>query len=468
MDRLHPCRRGRRFLAFLGLVGRAPRALPLVVVLVAASGCDGIPSPGEATRLQDSAARPNVLVISFDALRADALGVYGSSSRATPNIDAFARRASVYSNAYSAAPVTPTSFASLFSGQYPTRAFRGWQFVPTTSLAQYFSNAGYQTAAFVNNVQLAPERSFGVGFETYEWRRNDPDPRVLDEALRWLENRDRRRPLFFWLHLLRPHAPYRAREEAAHLYREDDHGRFATGSGPTFATSEPHEVRRIEDLYRGEVWEADRLFGRFERAIRRLGLTANTIVVLTADHGEELGEHGGFQHGRLYEEHLRVPLILFDPAAEPRVIDGTVRARAVDLLPTLLEIAGIEPEEGLAGRSLLTAREDEQEPSPVVAISMTAYPKETSLSLLAGDHKLILNCRPTRSVELYDLGRDPAERADVQADHPSATRRLLGTLRKVIGKRPCRIAEEAQIGGSPTRPLDAESIEALRSLGYLD
>lgn len=431
-------------------------------------GCDGFPSAGGSPPQETPDSRPDVLVISFDALRADALGAYGSQRGATPNIDRFARRSSVYSRAYSAAPVTPTSFASLFSGQYPTRVFRGWEFVPTTSLAQYFSDAGYQTAAFVNNVQLTPERDFDVGFDTYEWRRNAPDSQVLDEALRWLENRDRRRPLFFWLHLLRPHAPYKVREEAAHLYHESDHGRFAAGSGASFETTEPHEIRRIEDLYHGEVWEADRLFGRFQRAIQRLGLAADSIVVLTADHGEEFGEHGRFQHGRLYEEHLRVPLILFDPAAEPRVIDGEVRARAVDLLPTLLDVAGIEPEAGLDGGSLRMATEDDQEPVPVIAVSMTGYPDETALSLLEGDDKLILNCRPSRSVELYDLRRDPAEGRDVHVDQPSVTRRLLGTLREVVGERPCRVAEEAQMGRSQTTQLDDESIEALRSLGYLD
>lgn len=466
MDRL--AQRGdRRYSGSIGLFGAAARTVPLVVVLIAGSGCDGLP-PHEASRQERAAGRPNVLVISFDALRADALGVYGSQREATPNIDRFARQSSLYSSAYSAAPVTPTSFASLFSGQYPTRVFRGWQFAPTTSLAQYFSDAGYQTAAFMNNVQLAPERGFDVGFETYEWRRSGPDSQVLDEALRWLENRDRRRPLFLWLHLLRPHAPYRAREEAEHLYRERDHGRFVKSSGASFRTTKPHEIRRLVDLYHGEVWEADLLFGRFERAIRHLGLLTNSIVVLTADHGEELGEHGGFQHGRLYEEHLRVPLILFDPAIEPRVIERDVRARGVDLLPTLLDFAGIEPEEGLDGGSLRLVTADAQGLGPVIAVSMTGSPNETAWSLLQGDHKLILDCLPTRNVELYDLRRDPAERSDVHAAHPSATRRLLGTLREVVGKRPCRVAEEAQMGHSQTRRLDVESIEALRSLGYLD
>jgi arylsulfatase A-like enzyme len=373
----------------------------------------------------------------------------------------------VFPSSHSAAPVTPTSFASLFSGHYPTRVFRGWKFEPTTSLADYFSDAGYQTAAFVNNVQLAPERGFDLGFEAYHWRRNDPDPRVLDEALRWLENRDRRRPLFFWLHLLRPHAPYIAREEAEHLYRERDHGRFESTTGGKFQSAKPHEIRRIEDLYYGEVWEADRLFGRFERGLRRLGLWTDSIIVLTADHGEEFREHGGFQHGRLYEEHLRVPLILYAPPAQPHVREN-VRARAIDLLPTLLDLAGIEADEGLDGESLLQARDDEGEPAPVIAVSMTGYPEETSLSLLQGDHKLILNCLPNRRVELYDLQRDPGERRDVHVGELAATRRLLATLRESIGRRPCRAAEEAQRGYSATRSLDDESVEALRSLGYLD
>lgn len=457
----------RRFRGLGGSLRRGLLGLLTLVALVGSTSCENMRSDRESGKPElPVQSDVNVLVISFDALRADALGAYGNQRGATPNIDAFAEQAFVYNRAYSSAPVTPTSFASLFSGQHPTRVFLGWEFVPQSSLAQYFEEAGYQTAAFVNNVQLAPERGFGTGFETYEWRRNDPDAQVLHEALEWLERRDRDKPLFFWLHLLRPHAPYRARSGAEHLYHESDHGRFATTTGGAFETTKPNEIRRIEDLYYGEVWEADRLFGRFKESVEQLGLLDDSIVVLTADHGEEFGEHGGFQHGRLYEEHLRVPLLLYHPAVQRQVVRRNITARSVDLLPTLLDITGLEHDEELDGQSLRLVKPGEQ--GPVIAVSMTDYPNETSLSLVDGSYKLIVNCLPTRSAELYDLRRDPGEQTDLHADDPSETRRLLWMLREAVGDRPCRTAVEAQRGRSVTRELDEESIEALRSLGYID
>lgn len=405
----------------------------------------------------------NILVVSFDALRPDVLGAYGGARNATPNMDEFAEESLVFTNAYSVAPVTPTSFAAAFTGFLPTRVFHAWKLRGPGTLAGRLSDAGYHTAAFVNNVQLAPERGFDRGFDHYVWSRNDADEKVLAKAKEWLEDTSQF-PVFLWLHFLTPHAPYQARPEASHLYRTEPSGRFSKSTGHKFEATGSEELSRIEDLYLGEVWRADRLFGDFVSHLRRIGLWDTSIVVLTSDHGEELGEHGGFQHGRLYEEHLRIPFIVHHPVMDrPRRLEG--RVRNVDFLPTFLHAAGHPVRDVLDGR-VLTESSSPTAP-PLVAISMTGAEKRW-VSITEGSRKLIVACGPERRAELYDLQVDPAEQADLAREQPTVVRELLTTLRTILGGAPCDVLREAARGRAPTAGLDDESIEALRALGYLD
>jgi len=404
----------------------------------------------------------NVIVVSFDALRQDALGVYGSSRGATPFMDEFAAESFVFSNAYSVAPVTPTSFAAAWSGLLPSRVFHHWQLKATSTLASRMREAGYRTQAILNNVQLTPERGFDVGFDGYDWHRNDPDEKILEAAKLWIEDRGDR-PFFLWVHFLAPHAPYQYRPEAAHLYRETEVGRFSKTTGVTFETSDPAELVRVQDLYFGEVWMADRIFGDLVGHLKDAGLLDSSIVVLTSDHGEEFAEHGGFQHGRLYEEHLRVPLIIRHPKGEGRVVEG--RVRNVDLMPTLLHAIGEPVADALDGRVIEVPASEE--PPPLIAISMTGA-EERWVSLSTSSRKLILTCMPERGAELYDLASDPAELDDLATADPRSVRELLTTLGTLLGGDPCTAIQEAVRGTAQTVGLDPESVEALRALGYLN
>lgn len=412
----------------------------------------------------------NLLVISFDALRPDVLGAYGGTRGASPHIDRFAERSLVFEHAYSVAPVTPTSFAAVFSGFLPTRVFHAWRFRAPETLADRLSHSGYHTAAFLNNVQLTPKRGFDVGFDEFFWSRNDPDEEVLQRVEDWLTAAPPK-PLFLWVHFLAPHAPYRARPEAAHLYRDIEPGRFVKSTGGLFEAKDAGEQGRIYDLYLGEVWRADRNFGRLIDHLRKLDLWGSSIVVLTSDHGEEFGEHGGFQHGRVYEEHLRVPLILHHPrlTAGERI---TTRVRNVDLLPTLLQAVGHPVHEPLDGRVIPQASASSSTLSsatapPLVALSMTGE-DERWVSITEETMKLIVTCRDRRrSYELYDLGTDPGERLDLAREHPPTVRRLLRALQTLLGGPPCKVIDQAIQGRKVTVGLDAEDVEALRALGYV-
>ena len=189
----------------------------------------------------------NVIVVSFDALRADALGVYGSSRETSPAIDEFARGSLVFDSAHTSAPVSPTSFAAAFTGMLPWRVFRAWNLDYSNTLARQFADAGFETGAFINNVHLSPERHFDTGFQTYDFHKNDPDEEILENALSWFgEHSDER--LFAWVHFLSPHAPYDYRDFATHLYDETYEGRFSKTTGGLFDADAPEDIRRIKDL----------------------------------------------------------------------------------------------------------------------------------------------------------------------------------------------------------------------------
>lgn len=403
----------------------------------------------------------NVLIISFDALRADSLGLYGYPKETSPNLDAFARRSLVFDHAYTSAPVTPTSFASAFSGLLATRVFHAWKFVAEDTLAGRLRDAGYTTAGIFNTVQLTPERGFDRDFGHYVWVRNNPDDVFLDQATAWLFDHHEDRPLFAWIHFLSPHAPYVHRPEAEHLYAPGYDGPFAQTTGVKFEATDAADAARIRDLYDGMVHYSDSLFGKLIERVERMGLLQDTVVVVTTDHGEEFLERGGFQHGKLYEEHVRVPLLIY----HPRVGLGTrtdVLFSNVDLLPTLLSMVGHPSDGRYDGIDLLRV---ERPPDWWFGVSMTG--PERYFAARRGPRKLILTCTPERRSELYDLAADPGELHDISADDELATRSLEQRLEHVLHGDPCDVLQRAVRGKNATVGLDDESIRALEALGYL-
>ena len=457
---------------------RRPKVIPapviclLPVLLLSVLGCqqrDGQisePEPSQPAAFEQLQAalpkRPgvNVIFVSYDALRADVLGAYGHPRRTSPRIDAFAKESVVFERAYTVAPVTPTSFASAFTGLLPTRVFHAWKLVSEDTLAKRFSDAGYLTAGFINNAQLTPERSFDTGFDHYDFFSSRGDPAVLKSALTWLgEHRDQR--IFAWIHFLTPHAPYEYREFASHLYDPDYEGEFKTTTTSRFDTDDPKEIARIKSLYEGEVFFADRLFGKLEDGLSEMGLLENSIVVLTSDHGEEFKEHGRFQHDRLTEEHVRIPLIVRHPEARP--LRSEVLVSNVDFLPTFLSLAGVEPEGDFDGRDWTRIS---KEPEWVAGVSMTSG-KERWLSLRHGNHKLIQTCLPDTRRELFDLVGDPGELINLADQEPAMVRKLFREMEVLLGGAPCSVMQAAVQGADPTVGLSQENVEALRALGYI-
>jgi arylsulfatase A-like enzyme/predicted Zn-dependent protease len=407
---------------------------------------------GDAGRPRE-AGKLNVVLISIDTLRADRLGCYGFAGVRTPAIDDLARRGVRFERCVAQTPLTLPSHTTLLTGMSPirhgVRDNGGFFAAPELrTLAEVFKDDGYRTGAVVGAYVLDSKWGLDQGFDSY-FDRFDTDRRqgfsvadvqrrageVIDEAVRWLgEKRDG--PFFLFLHLYDPHTPY----DPPPPFREEYQGK----------------------PYLGEIAYADAEVGRLMRFLANEGLEATTAVVLCSDHGESLGEHGEDTHGFfVYEETVRVPLIVAGPAVSGR---GVVRPETVslsDVMPTILDLAGLPRPPEVEGRSLapLIGGKGGGE---AVAYSETFYPRfhygwNEVKSYRAGNYKLILSPGP----ELYDLAADPEESRDLAAARPDTVADLEKGL-KEFERLAAQGRKEAEV-----RPVDAETREKLASLGYV-
>ena len=321
------------------------RLLCVLFFVLALGGCRQ-PASGPAPVARE---HPNVLLVTIDTLRADHLGSYGAANALTPSLDALAKRGVQFSTALAHVPLTGPSHASILTGHTPPgHGFRnngGYVLAPTLrTAAEDFKQAGYRTAAFVSAFPLDRRFGFNRGFDVYEDhlprgndRRRTPYVErhagaTTDAALRWLaapSHDGKRGPWFMWVHYYDPHAPYEPPADLAERFR----------SAP----------------YDGEIASVDRELARVLKAVEQSGDLGRTVVLVTADHGESLGEHGEGAHGLfVYDATIRVPWIMAGPGIGQGRVSPTV-ARLIDVLPTLHDYAGLPPRTGMEGRSLRPA-----------------------------------------------------------------------------------------------------------------
>jgi arylsulfatase A-like enzyme/tetratricopeptide (TPR) repeat protein len=399
------------------------------------------------------AARPDVLLVTIDTLRADRLGCYGHAGAATPHLDGLAARGARFETAVAHAPLTTPSHASILTGLTPPRhgvrdngrALVGG--VPT--LAEAFRAAGYATGAFVSAFPL--DRRFGLdrGFDRYDDRLphgddprrasyvERPGPATTAAALAWIDGQPAGRPWFVWVHYFEPHSPY--------------------------DPPEPFRARLTGRPYDGEVAAVDAEVGALVERAQRRSPGRPPIVLVTGDHGESLGEHGEETHGVfVYDATLRVPLILAGPGVPVVVVSGGA-ARGVDVAPTLMDLAGLLPPATIDGRSLRPALAGGTVPDePAYGESLFTHLNLGWAPLRAwrrGRFKLVDAPRP----ELYDLSADPREAHDVAAAHPE----VVDTLRRELGAA-LAAAERTKTSPGPTTPYpDRDTAARLAALGYL-
>ena len=436
-------------------------------------------------------------MVSIDTLRADHVGAYGYARDTTPFLDALAEDGVVFSRAWAHSNWTVPSTASLLTGLYPSGHGAGiagevreladdtpiLQIRPgVETLAGRLRAAGFRTAMLSANPFLFGR--FSDGFEVAQVGRAPADE-LTDSALRWLEE-TRGERFFLYLQYMDLHQPIEPPPRYAELFpvdegteRSPEHGDWSYGNlqtaedldDPSFRSYSAHRTA----LYDGALRWIDDELRRLDAALARTGRAEETLLVVTADHGEELWdhalaeratggdprEHWGIGHGHsMYEELLRVPLIVHGPGVAARPPDDCT-ARQVDVLPTLLDLLGLEPVTGLPGRSLAPRLRAGEPPDceavPVVAES-PAYGPDAKAVVWDG-RKLVV--RSDGVVQLFDLRTDPGETRDLAAADPATVRALRAILRRELGSAD---------GAAPSDAIeiDDETRRQLRALGYLE
>lgn len=466
-----------------------PRLGALLAFLIAASSAcseGGAPpsSPVRATR-----ERPSVLLIAVDTLRADRLGCQGNRRGLTPKIDALAAEGVRFEQAFSHAPWTLPSFASIFTSLLPQEHGAGGSVMPGQgfrALAERFEtwperlrDSGWTTHAIVNVDFLGPSFGATQGFATVDasFSENNRDMRdaraTTDAALAWLRSHGEQ-PFVLFVHYFDPHAeyappqPWRARF-AAPEDREStafEFGRRDQVVGHRAGVRRLPEaaIRRAEQLYDGEVAYTDSEIGRLLEALDASGRAETTLVLVTADHGEEFFDHGDYEHGHtLYDELLHVPWILRQKGRlAPRTITAPVGL--ADLGPTVCGLLGIAPRARLAGhdRSAAVLGAREASAAPLLAYgSFWGAPLE---SLRDAEYTLIKRPEPggKERLELYHWSVDPREQDDLAARDATRRDRMrqdLALLGEVLSKKGAGAGTEVV--------LPPEEHDRLRALGYI-
>ena len=409
--------------------------------------------PACSSKAPADAAGLNLLVITLDTTRADAVGLYGNPHGVTPRIDELGRSGIVFENCYTPVPLTFPAHCSLFTGRYPvghTVRNNGTYVLPAseTTLAALFKARGYDTAAFVASFTVSGKFGLARGFDVYDedfetgqpivnYTAEIPADRVAAKFVRWLDGRQGRK-FFGWVHFYDPHSPYVPHPGAG-----------PAGDGSPWA------------LYEGEVRYVDAHVGLIVQALKDRGLYENTVLVLAGDHGEAFGEHKERGHGIFcYEESLRVPLVLHNPRLfkSPRAVAG--RVSLVDVLPGLLELFKAPVPEAIQGRSFWPLVEGRETARREIYFESLFGPEEFGWApltgLIDGPHKYISLPDP----ELYDLDADPKEARNLVAGGRE-------TALAVDKKLAAFVQRTAAAAGPARRELSAGDVKALTSLGYI-
>ena len=427
--------------------------MALALGMLAAYGEARRPGPSPATR-------PNVLLVTIDTLRTDRVGAYGATSPSTPVLDRLAKDGVLFEQATVEVPLTRPSHASILTGKHPfqhgIRDNFSFPLAPEhRTLAEELKARGYVTGGFVAAFMLNRQSGLGRGFDEFddEFGKASGTSSLLAEHRRradeveqragpWIERASAgAQPFFAWVHFYDLHSPY--------------------------TPPPPYAARYVGRPYDGEVAYADSVLGLVLARLDRLGIRERTLVVVTADHGEGLGEHGEAEHGFfVYDTTVRVPLIMRWPGRLPAGLRSRIPARSIDLVPTILDLVGggTGMPGGLPGRSLTPAFQTAGAAlADVAAYAETLFPRLhfdcTDLrAIRLGGWKYIEAPRP----ELYDLVRDPGETQNLFAREGPRARTLRSRLLDTLGGSP-----EAAVVGVASPALDPETLRRLASLGYV-
>jgi arylsulfatase A-like enzyme len=399
--------------------------------------------------------RPNILFITIDTLRADHLGTYGYKRPTSPRLDQFAQSAVVFEQAHSSASWTLPSLTSLMTSLYSS-THGCWKIDSRLdpsfhTLAELLRNNDYDTAMVASHTFLSGRYGLQKGFTHVDSRILQVDaiasitsPEISAKGVEWLREKAAVRdgiPWLLWLHYFDPHDAYL----------------------PHPGFSEKFGMKEEIDLYDGEIAFTDHYVGQVLDELARLKLADDTIVVVVADHGEEFLDHGNMRHGNtLYEEVVRVPLMIRAPGFHPWRVEPVVSG--VDVMPTLLELAGVAVDYPIEGKSLVPLARGELEPEREAISEVRWHDNQDMKSLRRGPWKYIDHRLGAQKLDLlFALPIDPLELADVSP----AEARTTAEMRDELARRLKRARELASAyGSSQLSPSSAADAAHLKGLGY--
>jgi arylsulfatase A-like enzyme len=437
---------------------------------------------------------PNIIMIVVDCLRADHLGCYGYGRNTSPTIDKLAAQGIVFNNAYSNAPHTIASFASLFTSLLPnvhnTINQSDVFHKENLTIAKVLKNDGYQTFYFNGGNPNTAGQNFISGFDEVFFQVEIPAPdqyitngnKVTDLVVSFLSGINEKK-FFTLIHYMDTHTVYH-KNEYNNLFLEKT--KTNTFLEPGFSTLLPGQIRKmflnnmlsVDDinylisLYDGQIRFVDENLKRIVEALKKNNLFDDTVVIITADHGEEFFDHNNFGHGQsLYNELLRIPLIITGPTMPHREVRDNVIL--IDLFPTILDIADINKSlfPFLQGRSLLGLMRGEKADSERSIFATATLFGDEKYCIISANNKLILNTYNNKNkrplfgyssqdgLELYDLSIDPNEKINIAAKKPQLTAQLQKELAKYMN--PSTAFERRSV------PIDAATKDKLKALGYV-
>lgn len=431
------------------------------------------------------ARKPHVFFLMLDTLRADHLGSYGYPRDTSPNLDAFTKDATRYEFAMAAAPWTPASVASMFTGYYPT----SHKVMPPdgrtlaknegfalgrdlTTMAEMLQALGYWTGAAVSNPWITKEFQFDQGFEQFVFKDRATAEQVTRTAMRFIDQqlspeRESTQPLFIYMHYIDPHDPYNPPEP----YRE-----MFTGHQPLHGFEYPERMQQYINLYDGEIRYMDDWIGKFFDFLKERGLYQDSVIVVVADHGEQFMDHGNFGHGfKLFNSEIHVPLLIKSNrrGSQGRVVEETVSH--TDLLPTILELVGGRTPRELPGLSLVSG-----DPAKRAGVLSEIHRKLDQKSFTSPDGKKLIMEVPLEAfqeggfvaameayknaslVGVYDRRADYGERSPLEDPE------LFNSLRKGLDDALADAVQQRVAGEIDGGDISQEKLDQLRSLGYLN
>jgi arylsulfatase A-like enzyme len=423
-----------------------------------------------------------IILISLDTLRADHLSLYGYHRNTSPSIDAFAKESIVFERAVVQAPTTLESHMSIMTSLYPSFHDTWPESFPLAgehmTLAELLLEGGYRTAAFVDGGYLRGVYGLKQGFGLYD-DEGGGIVSILPKVKKWL-NDNKSDPFFLFIHSYDIHSPYKPPPPYNRIFHDftyTGHLFPSTGTLMKVAGNElqlnDEDLRHFIALYDGGIRYTDEKIGEFLSYLSELALIEQSLIIITSDHGEEFKEHGGVLHRQLYyRPELHVPLIIRIPKYPKKQIRLNELVQSIDLLPTILDIAGLHSHPKAQGRSLLPLIKRKKNFlyrffwrvfHPFRRDSHTSFAeniKDRKYSIIADDYQMIHHT-PSRSMQLFNIKVDPLAQNNIAKDHDTRLERLLSEYQETYSGIP-------GYSEMPHIELDEQTREQLKALGYLD